>query len=82
MICVDCCDTGVIGVVLAAGDYCRCEAGQLLKEEMESCGNCGNIDTEAECHDDCPHLSPTGPNYDHIPFSDLDDPNLDEDIPF
>ena len=70
MNCVDCNDTGVIGVVMATGNYCTCQAGKELKEltfklntgsypeELDvCCDGCGNIDTEAECHDTCPHLS-------------------------
>ena len=125
MNCVDCNDTGVIGVVLAAGDYCRCPAGKELRKlvfkldtgryphndcvevcgDGDDCYSCahwkkfykGKTDEDLglvtcrscnnkflppcenpiciECgaaYDSHPHLSPTGPNYDHIDFSDDD----------
>lgn len=58
--CVDCKDTGAVGDIrFLGGDYCTCQVGNELKEEIEAtfegCGSCGNIDTEAECHTDCPH---------------------------
>jgi hypothetical protein len=132
MNCVDCNDTGVIGVVLAAGDFCICQAGKELRKlvfkldtgsyphsdcelvcgdgddcfscphwkehhkgvpdealGLVTCKSCNNK-FQAHCkhpicmecgtvHDRHPHLSPTGPNYDHVGFSDDDDPNADKE---
>ena len=64
--CKNCLDTGAVGP--PPGDYCTCQVGKELRElafkldtgrypeELDvCCDGCGNIDTEAECHNDCPH---------------------------
>ena len=75
MECVDCKDTGAVSGIMAAGDFCTCEAGKELRQrcfELDQAHHsaivraemtfegCGNIDTEAECPEDCPDRDEEG----------------------